>query len=119
MRLTDVILTEADSDKFRARFCEFYDSVVRSVVITPPSRHSSTYRCSIAIEAQDSTTGAWARITLELKDVSEFNLSRRRSGFEVLSSGLQLFWSKSDLLVVLDARPDDPGIPDLNQNAAW
>ena len=112
------VLTEENSEAFRLRFYEFFDAVVRQVSVTSRSR-TMNWECHIDIEAQDSTTGGWALVSLQLEEVLEFTFSKGKSSYAVLSSGLQLFWSPERLLLVLDAYPDDPGIPDLSRNLAF
>lgn len=117
--MSQFALTEANSEGFRLRFYEFFDAVVSQVSVTPRSRSNDDWTCRLEIEAQDSSTGGWALVSLQLEDVLEFTFSKGRSSFAVLSSGIQLFWSPDRLLLVLDAYPDDPGIPDLSRNIAF
>lgn len=110
-------MTERDVDTFLDRFHRFYDAVVRRVSLDFESRPLT---CVVVVDAQDSLSASgWARVELHVGQVRSFRFEQGLKVFEVLSSGIQLGWQAGDVVLVLDAYPDDPGLPDLTSNSAY
>ncbi|MES2642726.1 MAG: hypothetical protein V4850_24800 [Myxococcota bacterium] len=110
------LLNQEVCEAFLRRFYNFYDGVVRSVRIDFESTPST---CSVVVDARDADSASgWSRIEFVVHEVGAFRFDAGRTTFEVLSSGIQVGWVNGQLLLVLDAYPDDVDFPDLATNRA-
>lgn len=110
-------IQQATCEAFLARSYQFYDAVVRGVVVDFETRPTS---CDLKIDAQDAESpSGWSRVVLSISGVTSFRFEVGRTTFAVLSSGVQLAWRPDGILLILDAYPDDVGLPDLNSNHAF
>ena len=110
-------LDEATLDVFLGRFHHVYDGVVRRVT-TDFEADSTT--CEIAIDAQDAQSpSGWSRVELRAQGCSRFRFEVGRTTFEVLSSGIQVGWVEDQVILFLDAYPDDEGLPDIRTNRGY
>lgn len=98
------------------RYHQFYDGVVVEIRLLMHGQAG----CLVTIECMDrNAASGWSRVSLEIKEVSQFKFQYGKTTFEVLSSGLQFMWRGGLVTVFLDAYPDDEGFPDLGGNNAY
>jgi hypothetical protein len=110
-------LEQASVGQFLARFYGFYDGVVREITMNFESQAPA---CEVVVNAQDTESASgWSRVVMQVRGCSEFRLEVGRTTFEVLSSGLQVAWDRGQVFLILDAYPDDEGLPDTQTNCGY
>ena len=112
------LLTPDTLQYFLARFCTFYDAVLRScsAFVSKEGKLS----CDICIEAQDDESpSGWSNVTLRLHGLKIVHLDRQVSGIEVLSFGLQVYFLQDTVRVYLDPDPIHENMLELHDSLAY
>ena len=96
----------------------FHDAVVSAVSV---SIAQGVHRCSAKILARRSDdSNLWDALEFEFHHIAAYRFEYGRRTYEVLSEGVQVFWTESGLLVVFDvADASMTDAPDLEQNLAF
>ena len=114
--MNSVTITEHLFEELRQRFCLFCDAVVDDVSINfAPEKKVILV---LAVKDNQAESG-WSKVVFEVHDFDEFKFCYGRHTFEVLSSGMQVFWKVGGVHLFLDAYPDDPEMPDTGSNFAY
>jgi hypothetical protein len=104
-------------EAFMDRFCNFYDSVLRLCTMSVSTKGKLS--CDVRLEAQDDQSpSGWSNVTIRVHGFKYVHLDRQRSGIEVLSFGLQVFFLDDTVRVYLDGDPVREKMLELDESLA-
>jgi hypothetical protein len=110
-------LTASDLPAFMDRFCDFDDAVLRD---TNVNLRTDAEFCDLRIEAPDrASPSGWSNVTIRVLKVSRVHLDRTGHCIEVLTCGLQLFFTAEGVSVFLDADVFPEDMPEISKNSAY
>jgi hypothetical protein len=110
-------LTASDLPAFMERFCDFDDAVFYNADV---NLRAGVAHCDLLIEAQDrASPSGWSNVTIRVLKVSRVHLDRTGHCIEVLTCGLQVFFTAEGVSVFLDADVFPEDMPEISKNLAY